>query len=226
MIEIYSNKWTGGYGEEPSRAWIEGLQNIDPRQLKNGVDKCIKKGLSWPPSLPEFIELCQFDSDDIGAPSEQEAYREACHLGKPILQKTKTGPLMEIGREWSHAAIYHAYKAVDGWQFIEDERQKESIFKSKYAQVITRIANGEKLEKPEPTLRLENKNPTGVKTKGNMTAGEDAIKKIRASLSQSNHVKVTKKEPFKIDENKLERLRKLEHPGECRYQYLKRIHGK
>lgn len=189
MIEIYSNKWTGGYGVDPSKAWSEGLQNVDPRQIRHGVDKCVSKGLAWPPSLPQFMDLCKYDAADICAPSMEEAYQEACNLGKDILRKSTTGPMMTVGKEWTHAAIYHAYTSIDGWQFIDNEKQKRSIFETKYNQIIDRIVSGEQLEKPEPILALE-KNPSGVKVKGgSMTTGEDAIKAMKEKLNQSTFVK-------------------------------------
>lgn len=183
MIEIYSNKWTGGYGEKPSKAWSEGLQCINPKEIKLGVDKCVIQGLAWPPSLPEFVALCHYDATDIGAPSIEEAYREACNHGKDILQDCQGGYKRTIGKKWSHASVYQAYKLVDGWQFMDSKKQRE-LFVSKYEQIIQRLSDGEQFYKPDPVMLIEN-NPSGVKTGGNVTTGIETLRAIKQRLIES-----------------------------------------
>ena len=182
MMEIYSTKWTGGYGDAPTKAWIEGLQNFSPAQIKLGVDKCVSKGLAWPPSLPEFVALCHYDAEDIGAPSLDEAYKEACNHGKDILQDCQGGYKRTIGKAWTHAAVYQAYKLVDGWQFMDSKKQRE-LFVSKYEQIIQRLSDGEQFYKPEPVMLIEN-NPSGVKLRGNTTVGIDTLRAIKQRLSE------------------------------------------
>ena len=169
----------GGYGDEPTKAWIEGLKGIEPSRIKFGVDKCVKNGLSWPPSLPEFVELTKPNAEDIGAPSFEEAYQEACDGGRDVLQECQGGYKQSIGKDWRHPAIYHAYKSIDGFRFIDNEKSKRERFAKKYSEMIERIARGEKLEAPEVVLRLNN-NPSGVKTSGNQSAAKSTLADLKS----------------------------------------------
>lgn len=231
MTAIYLTKWSGGYGSDWSNVdgdgsvsiWYDLLIDVPWKLIQNGIEKC-KRELEWPPNPAQFIKICKFKAEDVGAPPFEDAYKEACNLGKDILQDCQSGYKRTIGKEWSHAAIYQAYKSVEGWQFITDEKAKRTIFSTKYDLMIERIVNGEQLEKPERTLAIEN--PSGVRLKCNMTTGEKAIEEMRAKLSDADFVKKVKEKPEPLDPKEFEKLKTLEHEGETRYQYLRRIYGK
>jgi hypothetical protein len=39
--------------------WIQALSRFDQEQLKIGVAETVRRGITWPPNLPKFIELCE-----------------------------------------------------------------------------------------------------------------------------------------------------------------------
>lgn len=67
MAEIYGHKWTSAYGSDPGASvggtWAKGLAGLTQSDIAAGVEACLAGALSWPPTLPEFRELC------LGIPS-------------------------------------------------------------------------------------------------------------------------------------------------------------
>ena len=59
MAEIYGHKWTSAYGEKPVDTWVDGLGDMAPQEIANGLQACLVNGDPWPPSLPEFRQLCR-----------------------------------------------------------------------------------------------------------------------------------------------------------------------
>ncbi len=59
MIEMYGHKFTSSYGEVPSETWSRALSGATSHDLAEGVKACFKREDSWPPSLPEFVEMCR-----------------------------------------------------------------------------------------------------------------------------------------------------------------------
>lgn len=65
MTQVYGKKWAQDRGEKPSPIWISELSKINPKNLKQAVRSVIRKRMSWPPTLPEFLELCcDVDGDE------------------------------------------------------------------------------------------------------------------------------------------------------------------
>lgn len=60
MTSLYGHKWTSSYGTEidPDRVWEAALNGITDEQIKFGLRACVDKSLEWPPSAPEFRNLC------------------------------------------------------------------------------------------------------------------------------------------------------------------------
>jgi len=57
---MYNHKWTSGVGEEPDAdgIWAAALVDVPWVRIQHGFDQLINKGYKWPPSLPEFRDLC------------------------------------------------------------------------------------------------------------------------------------------------------------------------
>lgn len=64
MTEIYGGQWNRENGEEPSSTWILALNKLQPDQVKKGIAETVRSGITWPPNLPKFIELCEGGSDE------------------------------------------------------------------------------------------------------------------------------------------------------------------
>lgn len=59
MAGIFGHKWVSSYGETPSDTWLAALSHLSPDQLLEGILRCLRWPDKWPPTLPEFIELCE-----------------------------------------------------------------------------------------------------------------------------------------------------------------------
>jgi hypothetical protein len=67
MAEVYGHKWVSQYGEvcdekgtltSAAKTWAQGLSRLKPEEISVGFSKIVEKGFTWPPSLPEFANLC------------------------------------------------------------------------------------------------------------------------------------------------------------------------
>jgi hypothetical protein len=59
MIEMYGHKFTSSYGEVPSDTWSRALSGATAADLAQGVKACFQRQDTWPPTLPEFVEMCR-----------------------------------------------------------------------------------------------------------------------------------------------------------------------
>ena len=68
MAEIYGHKWVSQFGEcaddrgnltSAAQTWSQGLATIPLESISLGFSALVEKGNEWPPSLPEFLALCQ-----------------------------------------------------------------------------------------------------------------------------------------------------------------------
>tara|TARA_Y100001963_G_scaffold149862_2_gene230048 strand:+ start:452 stop:835 length:384 start_codon:yes stop_codon:yes gene_type:complete len=68
MAEIYGHKWMSQFGEcadergnltSAAQTWSQGLATIPLESISLGFSTLVEKGNEWPPSLPEFLALCQ-----------------------------------------------------------------------------------------------------------------------------------------------------------------------
>ena len=68
MAEIYGHKWMSQFGEcaddrgnltSAAQTWSQGLATIPLDAISTGFSALVEKGNEWPPSLPEFLALCQ-----------------------------------------------------------------------------------------------------------------------------------------------------------------------
>lgn len=62
LAAIYGHRWTSAYGDDPAGlggdTWGVGLFGVTPAELAAGIQACILRNDSWPPTLPEFRALC------------------------------------------------------------------------------------------------------------------------------------------------------------------------
>lgn len=59
MGEIYGKAWTKQFGDEPTQIWTRKLYEIGVEKIAFGIEELIDNGMKFPPSLPEFIKVCQ-----------------------------------------------------------------------------------------------------------------------------------------------------------------------
>lgn len=95
MEDRYGSLWAERYGTFPrervKRTWAEDLADMSPEEMIQGVEAC--KARRFPPTLPEFRDMCRPPID----------YETAFHEAVQQMQKRKTGE-----DEWPSAALYWA----------------------------------------------------------------------------------------------------------------------
>lgn len=120
---IYDHKFVKNYHDEDFKSlwaneWCTGLSGINPNVIKDSLDYC-KKNLEWPPSIAEFIKICESYS---GVPTLEQAIDLACR------------------REFTHPVVLLAYEQVGSWSMKNDsERQLRVKFQTAYTQAINRF---------------------------------------------------------------------------------------
>jgi hypothetical protein len=74
MSAIYGHRWVSGYGlhvdesgqmSATAETWALGLFGLSREQLQRGFESLLKNGQEWPPTLPEFLDLCLRPGDDV-----------------------------------------------------------------------------------------------------------------------------------------------------------------
>lgn len=67
MSHIYGHKWTSTYGEsavtgveltDTAKTWASALRDVTGQQIADGLRACLEREDTWPPTLPEFKQLC------------------------------------------------------------------------------------------------------------------------------------------------------------------------
>ena len=95
--------------------WSEGMADIDPEHIKEGLNYC-RLNLEWPPSIAEFRRICENAS---GLPSLSDALQSA------------------IRREFNHPIISIAYEKVGNWAMKHDkEYELGAKFKHAYQEAL------------------------------------------------------------------------------------------
>lgn len=72
MMDFYGKKWTDQFGDfydadgnvrSTVNTWAQALSRIPPNRLERGILKCTQERTSpFPPTLPEFYQLCGKES--------------------------------------------------------------------------------------------------------------------------------------------------------------------
>ncbi len=91
----FADMWAGVDPERVKAAWREELADMGPDDIARGLSACREK--DWPPSAPEFRNLCRVRID------YERAYTEAAQQWY----------LRQSGRDaWSNPAIYWASSSI------------------------------------------------------------------------------------------------------------------
>ena len=126
---IWGHKFTSSYGVEPSAVWKLALAGLTQAQIKNGLRLCLAKKLVWPPSLPEFCDMCL---EVPGLPDPESAWTEAYALAAK----------WKAPHECTHPVIWHAYCET---KMNTDEESAKKRFLRNYQIASRAFAEGKEL---------------------------------------------------------------------------------
>lgn len=149
MGEMYGSKFVSQWGAfDETGAWWAELQHVQPAQLGLGLrrlrqqiqDAARANDEAWPPTPIAFAAMCQPKPEDLGLPSEAEAWREV------------TANAHQPGQHrWTHEAVRLAGQAVGWWDLTHGGGESrtdrmERRFRKEYAALVNRVMAGEQLQ--------------------------------------------------------------------------------
>lgn len=113
---IYLKKWTDNFPtaeilEMAMQQWSKGLAGLSAQSIEKVVDYC-RINLQWPPSIAEFISLCEKEE---GIPDWETAMNAS------------------IRGDFYHPLIAAAYNEVGSWSMSRDSKKEvDKKFKEAY----------------------------------------------------------------------------------------------
>ncbi len=147
--ELYGSKFASQWGAfDETGAWLAELQFLAPAQLGIGlrrvrqqIQDAARAGTeAWPPTPLAFAALCLPKPEDLGLPSDAQAWREAtANAHQPSRHR------------WSHEAVRMAGQAVGWWDLTHGGGESradrlERRFRKEYAALVNRVMAGEQLQ--------------------------------------------------------------------------------
>lgn len=141
MTEMYGHKWVSVHGEsDESGTWSKVLGDLTGPQVAIGMQACARRTgdqAAWPPSAPEFREMCLAGANNLGIPDVSLAWREAV--------EASSNP-----REWkfSHPIVHEAGRLTDWYSIRTGTPKAETVqrrFEKRYADLTAKLHRGEPL---------------------------------------------------------------------------------
>ena len=121
---------------EIKKEWVLCFHNakIGKQDVIRGANKIRNTGgMKYMMSPADFIDLCNPEPEDIGAPNLKSAFMEACEHSNPATWSST----------WSHPAVKEAYVRTGHSQFLNGKQDKTlNIFTSHYRNACNDYAAG------------------------------------------------------------------------------------
>lgn len=176
LNKLYGNKFTSQWGPfDAGGEWLAELSHLTARHLQLGIHRLRQQVREaaragdevWPPQPVAFAALCEPRPEDLGLPTTEAAWAEACgHAHEPTSWR------------WKHEAVRLAGAAVGWWKLTHTTAKSEwpkleKRFAREYGALVNRVMAGEQLV---PRQLLEHE---GNKTKAELAeqAGREAAQK-------------------------------------------------
>lgn len=161
MTGLYSHKWISSYGAEPTPEWEIAIRDCSPQMIKRGIDRAVKQFKSWPPNPIEFRNLCFPTTDELGLPSDDQAFQQA------------VGNVSD-----RHPAVIFTLRNMGGESFRlrrTDEKTALAMFKKQWVETVQFVSDGGEL--PEPEKQIPER-PQGTEA-GCKKAAHSALAELR-----------------------------------------------
>ena len=129
--------------------WARAFMDSDITKLEDiefGIKKCRLESPINTPTIGQFLAWCTPTAKDLGLPSVEYAYLEACNNSHASSEK-----------KWTHQAIYHAWSLCDSYELKTLPKNKTfQVFETHYNTVVKMVRRNEPL-KEIPTALIEDK---------------------------------------------------------------------
>lgn len=148
------------------RSWTKaftaaGMCSI--QQIRYGIDRCRASGSPFMPSVGQFLDWCQPSPENMGLPSVERAYLQACAASHPAADTSAL-----------HPAVWHAACEAGLYMLArQPEGKSRPVFERAYAITVRLIIEGEPLREIPKGL------PAKATLPRNLKAGNDALANLR-----------------------------------------------
>ena len=154
--------------EQTKVSWLKAFltAKLTEQEIRRGVEKMRLSGRPFFPSSGQFIEACKPSAEDLGVPSDLEAYKMAAHLCHAPSQLHRLPPV-----------VYDALKSMTAYKLKtmqESTAQKE--FAKHYQNSIKKLAAGVRLSEAPKLLPKKEHEPVSE------DARLERIKRLKAML--------------------------------------------
>lgn len=148
------------------RSWTKaftsaGMCSIE--QIRYGIERCRASGSPFMPSVGQFLDWCRPSPENMGLPSVERAYLQACGASHPAADTSVL-----------HPAVWHA--ACEAGLYLlarQPESKSRPAFERAYAITIRLILDGEPLREIPKGL------PGRIDKPKNLDAGRAALANLR-----------------------------------------------
>lgn len=142
-----------------------GMRSIE--QIRFGIERCRQSGSPFMPSVGQFMDWCRPTPENMGLPSTDSAYLQACAASHPAADTSDL-----------HPAVWHA--ACETGLFLlanQPESRSRPVFERAYAMTVELILQGEPLREIPKAL------PAKVTKPKNLEAGNAALSALKRKVS-------------------------------------------
>ncbi len=158
------------------QGWLRAFKDAgltDLNKIAHGLRKLSITEGEFPPSVGTFIAMCEYSSEDLGMPSFEIAYMEACQNSHPWVKDKK----------WSHESVRQAWVASQSSTFTSQPAEKSrQVFAYHYKIITRKLAANQPMPYQQPLKSIEE--PEAPSTK------EVAQKHLKAMLDMLKPKKV------------------------------------
>ncbi len=152
MAGLYGHKWISSYGTSDvkvddlgnprpdSGIWSKTLAGVSGQQIAQGMKMCTMRTgeqAAWPPSAPEFRDMCLAGQSILGIPDVSSAWHEAVNASTDPTQW-----------KFSHPIVQEAARLTDWYSIRHGIPKAETVqnrFNKRYADLVAKLNRGEPL---------------------------------------------------------------------------------
>ena len=138
------------------KMWLDEIleEKITSQMIDLGLRKCRKSTTGFMPTVGEFINWCKPTDADLGIPSIDNAYREAC--------QHRRGKTVE---QYSHAIVYEAGRMTGFFDLTgKPETTMKPLFKEKYLHLREKLLRGEQIQIIENAIEDRSQEKHDIRT--------------------------------------------------------------
>lgn len=136
-------------------------------QIKQGLDQCVSQYPDWPPTIGQFMRLCEVDAADYGLPDASDAWSQICIEG----QRYSHGVVLAV-RSDPRCDVFN-------WRLLPMEKGLKK-FAPIYREYVNRAIGGEVFDLP---IQIEDKRREALTPEEKKKAAATYFPEIKKALA-------------------------------------------